>query len=106
MTDAVRYLSVRDFCELGYLLEANRQFFHPLGLSLEVTPDDEGETMWHIRGIEDYRDDVEGMVFDGVIFSESDQFNAERIERERRKKEPERLRRFGWVVQPITVRRA
>lgn len=36
MADEIKYMDVAEFRELGFLQEANRQFFHPLGLALSV----------------------------------------------------------------------
>lgn len=36
MADETKYIDVAEFRELGFLQEANRQFFHPLGLALSV----------------------------------------------------------------------
>jgi len=62
-------MKVKEFREIGFLQEVNRQFFHPLGLALEIivkckeSPNvaDSGEML--IGGIWDYRDDPEGMTF-------------------------------------------
>lgn len=35
MSDEIKYMDVEEFRELGYLQEANRLFFHPVGLALE-----------------------------------------------------------------------
>lgn len=32
----IKYLDLREFLDGGFLQEANRQFFHPLGLALEI----------------------------------------------------------------------
>jgi hypothetical protein len=62
MTEEIKRMDIKEFRELGFLQEANRQFFHPLGLALEVIVDEEtGETS--LGGIWDYRDDPEGMFF-------------------------------------------
>ena len=55
-------MDIKEFRELGYLQELNRNFLHPLGLSLEVIIDEEtgGE---RFGGIWDYRDDPEGLLF-------------------------------------------
>ena len=60
-------MDIREFWEAGYLQEANRRFFHPLGLALEVEVDDEtGE--FRLGGVWDYRDDPEGVLFSpGII---------------------------------------
>jgi len=38
----IKYMDAKEFKELGYLQECNRQFFHPHGLALELTSVDEG----------------------------------------------------------------
>ena len=58
----INRMSIKEFREEGFLQEANRKFFHPLGLALEVTIDDDtGEE--HISSIWDYRHDPEGMLY-------------------------------------------
>lgn len=60
MSDINR-MNIKEFRSLGFLQEANRCFFHPLGLALEVVINDDGtETL---GGIWDYREDEEGMMF-------------------------------------------
>jgi len=67
--DQVKRMSVKEFRDLGYLQELNRQFLHPLGLALEYIVDvdkDGNETgtpsfgeIWDCRegGIE-FSDDI------------------------------------------------
>ncbi len=58
----VKRIDIKEFRALGFLQEANRLFFHPLGLALEVIVDEEnGAEM--LGGVWDYRDDPEGMFF-------------------------------------------
>lgn len=57
----IKYIDVKEFRELGFLQEANRQFFHPLGLALEVVVDEDGEES--LGNIWDYRDDPEGILY-------------------------------------------
>jgi molecular chaperone GrpE len=57
----IKKIDIKDFRESGYLQEANRRFFHPLGLALEVSIEDEKEL---ISGIWDYREDKEGIYYD------------------------------------------
>ena len=59
----IKRMDIKEFQEKGYLKEANRRFFHPLGLSLVVAMDTEDGSM-ELSGIQDHRDDPEGMVFD------------------------------------------
>jgi hypothetical protein len=39
----IKHIDVREFQEAGFLLEANRQFFRPHGLALEITRVSDGE---------------------------------------------------------------
>jgi hypothetical protein len=57
----IKHMDLEEFINEGFLQEANRQFFHPLGLALEMSKDEEGH--WSISGIWDYRGDDEGMLF-------------------------------------------
>jgi len=62
MNEPINYMSTKDFIDLGFLQEANRLFFHPLGLALE-TQGGEGNVLARIW---DYRDDPEGVIFEGL----------------------------------------
>ncbi len=65
----VKYMDLQEFVDEGFLQEANRQFFHPLGLALEV--DTSGDGPPTLSGVWDYRDDPEGVMFGpGVISRE------------------------------------
>lgn len=85
---SVKKMDIKEFREKGFLQEANRLFFHPLGLALEVQidypnritekeksqysdPIDHPNAIWKLGRIWDYRDDPEGMLFsDGTIKKE------------------------------------
>jgi len=54
-------IDIKEFREEGFLQEANRQFFHPLGLALEIIQEEDGTES--LGGVWDYRDDPEGIVF-------------------------------------------
>lgn len=56
------YMDLTEFVDDGFLQEANRQFFHPLGLALTVMREDDG-TVSSIIGVQDARDDEEGFLF-------------------------------------------
>ena len=58
----VKRIAIKKFRDRGYLQEANRLFFHPLGLALEVIIDELGGV--RLGGVWDDRDDPEGHVFD------------------------------------------
>lgn len=54
-------MSLVDLVDGGYLQEANRRFFHPLGLALRVSSDAAGTLS--ALDVVDYRDDAEGVFF-------------------------------------------
>lgn len=62
MPEEIKRMDIREFVEIGFLQEVNRQFFHPLGLALEVKSDD--GINWSLSGVWDYRDDPEGIVYE------------------------------------------
>lgn len=63
----MRYYTTKDFASVtdlntaGYIQEANRRFFHPLGLHLALSRDSVNEERF--LGFIDCRDDPEGIVF-------------------------------------------
>ncbi|GEA16732.1 hypothetical protein E308F_29780 [Moorella sp. E308F] len=89
-------MDLNEFREFGFLQEVNRQFFHPLGLALEVVIEEDGTT--RLGGIWDCREDPEGILFtDGVL----DKEKADRVEKLKKEKASIRKERFGYVIQPI-----
>lgn len=87
------------FQDSGYLQEANRQFFHPLGLALAVV---DGSTL----SIIDCRnDDLDGIWFD---FKNMDEMRIEKfrknatfIELEKMKRADKRIELFRNIKEPI-----
>ena len=85
MASEIKKMNIKEFQKKGFLQEANRMFFHPLGLALEIivdwpknvtdeekkeykTPDKHPKSGYKMGGVWDYRDDPEGMLFgDGMI---------------------------------------
>lgn len=61
MSEEIKRVDIKEFREKGFLQEANRKFFHPLGLALEIIIEADGTES--LGGIWDYRDDPEGMFF-------------------------------------------
>jgi len=57
----MKYMTVSEFRDLGFLQELNRLFLHPLGLALEIKIEENGEES--LGGIWDSREDPEGMLF-------------------------------------------
>lgn len=91
----VKKMSAKEFRQLGYLQELNRQFLHPLGLALEINREKDGtETFGEVW---DYRDDPEGMLF-GPDMIDAD--NAARIEEETARKKTSRIHLLGYAIQP------
>ena len=68
MTEEIKKMDIKEFREKGFLQEVNRQFFHPLGLALEIIIDEDGN--YALGGIWDYREDPEGMFFSNNVISE------------------------------------
>ncbi len=92
----IQYMSIKEFRQLGFLQEANRQFFHPLGLALQVVIDTEtGEEK--LCGIWDYRDDPEGIRYGDTI----DEQKAAYVAKLQAGKAAARQKRLGYVVQPF-----
>lgn len=99
----IKKMSPKEFYELGFLQEANRQFFHPLGIALEMVIDnDTGEC--EFGSIWDYRDDEEGIIFGNA---ENENHSKERIKKIenisklKNEKDLARQKIFGWSIQPI-----
>jgi len=97
----MKYIDVNEFIEEGYLQELNRRFLHPLGLALTVAADADDETgeitsPWRISGVQDVRDDPEGMIFDPLDPAKT--HNIERLEEERR---TPRVDALGFWIQPL-----
>lgn len=94
MTD-INYMDIAEFREGGYLQEVNRMLLHPLGLALSVTVDEDGTG--RLANVWDYRDDPEGIVF----AADTDLApKAALVDDEWSRREPERTRRLGWMIQP------
>lgn len=89
----IKKIDIKEFVESGYLQEANRRFFHILGLALEVYVDDDGN--YSLGGVWDYRDDPEGMVFNSV---DPDKVYA--VQEQIEQKVEARQKMFGWFLQP------
>jgi hypothetical protein len=100
MSDTIKRIDITEFRERGYLQEANRLFFHPLGLALEITQDEDGSE--HLSGVWDYREDPEGITFGGPDDYGLDVAKAEAVEGDRLEHVGARLALFGQSVQPLT----
>lgn len=92
----VKYISVKEFREEGYLQELNRRFLHPMGLALEVCIGKDGEET--LGQIWDSRDDPEGIVYG------PDTIELQKVEHIRnleRSRTTARLDALGFWVQPV-----
>lgn len=104
-------LSLKEFRDFGYLLEVNRNFFHPLGLALAVYySEDDKDNMQGIDPdvsepiglfIYDYREAPEGVIFGD--FSEGDKAKVVRVEKLQNIRNEARLREYGYVIQPVDL---
>jgi hypothetical protein len=94
----MKYIDIKEFREKGFLQEANRLFFHPFGLALEIIQDDDG--VERLGGIWDYRDDPEGMIFDDLS-KDINKEKADYIHKLAEDKGTYRTVHYGWRVQPI-----
>lgn len=91
----IKRIDIKEFRSLGFLQEVNRQFFHPLGLALEVIINDEtGEET--LGGVWDYRDDPEGMGFGTGAINKDKVAHVEAL---RESKVAARIKEFGSVIQ-------
>lgn len=85
-------LSAEELRDEGYLLEANRRFFHPLGLALAVA-EDGGISILDDRG------DPEGWYF-AELEDEETRAKAENVARLEAERRPARLAALGYWIQP------
>lgn len=104
MSDEIKRMDIKEFRERGYLQELNRLFLHRLGLALEVIIDDEtGEEK--LGGIWDYREDLEGNIYD-LANSSPDRIGAfskkaDFITVELRHRDINRREALGFTIEPI-----
>jgi len=103
LDDKIKRITIKEFVDFGFLQEANRQFFHPLGLALCLHVDNEDpEAIEAMCSVWDSRDDPEGFVF-----GDEPKKAQERIDKMLRvvslqgMKVWQRAARTGFVIQPI-----
>lgn len=92
------YLSLKEFRDFGYLQEVNRQFFHPLGLALELMVDeDTGEV--EFGGILDMRDVPGGIAVEEGHLSQE---KGDNVAFEKVLRQTGRENLFGGaIIQPL-----
>jgi hypothetical protein len=99
--DDIKRIDIKEFRRLGFLQEANRLFFHPLGLALEVDIDEDTGNE-SLVGVWDYRDDPEGILFgDAVMDTDDARKKAEHVALLREKHRETREKLVGNIIQPI-----
>jgi len=67
--EKIKRIDIKEFRAKGYLQEINRKFLHPLGMALEVDILEDGSEA--LKGIWDYREDEEGMLYSKDMTHES-----------------------------------
>ena len=80
-------MDLNEFIRDGYLQEANRLFFHPLGLALSAAVSDDGEVK--LSGIYDCREE-------GIVFAPGD-IELEKVAKVRAQAERHRPLRQHWT---------
>lgn len=98
-----KYIDIKEFREKGYLQEANRRFFHPLGLALEIIQDQNDNEM--LGGIWDFREDSEGIFYDldhssekrKIAFKEKKKY----IDSEFENFKKSRIEILGFDIEPV-----
>lgn len=99
-----RHMDIKEFRAKGYLQEVNRQFFHPLGLALEVQICEDGTEL--LGGVWDYRDSEEGVYFDIANFDDERIVGFKKkkifVEVQQKLYAKKRFELFGAIVEPIT----
>lgn len=94
----MKYISIREFRDLGYIHEINRTILHPVGLALETRRDDDDGNLF-ISGIQDHRDDPEGMCYGDDLLSPAKADTVARIASERHL---DRVTALGYWIQPVS----
>lgn len=94
--------NLKEIRESGYIFEANRVFFHPLGLKLTINVDldKDPEYLEATLLITDSREDPEGVIFDEITQEDIDKYNH--VVTEWRTRSDARLAILGFIVQPLT----
>ncbi len=94
----MKKVRLKEFQARGYLQEANRLFFHPLGMALTFKKLEKGNVEYLC--IADYRKEPGGYMFedlsDNVAKRKSDYVNKKRALIAK-----ERMKKHGFIIQPI-----
>ena len=91
------YMDEEILLDEGYVLEANRQFFHPLGLELVAQIDDDGLRL----RVRDRRDLPAGVLLEGdEELTRARRWKVNNIGNAWEIRAQTRLTRYGFVIQP------
>lgn len=93
-------MSIKEFVNEGYLMEANRIFFHPLGLALTVIKDDEDGSVKFADFIQESTA-KSGIFFPEKSFTEDKLKKLRKIVHIKRLMAKRRIMELGYVIQPI-----
>lgn len=101
--DTINRMSVKEFRDLGLLMEINRLFLHPRGLALEIAVEENGDMGF--GEVWDYRDDPEGLAFSDDQWFPDDIVRANYVEALRQHLLPARQKLFNNEdgIQPIPI---
>jgi hypothetical protein len=92
-------MDIEEFQDAGYLQEVNRQFFHPLGLALEITVG-KHKRDFKLAGIQDFRDDPEGVYFGDISTTDAKE-KAKTVHKQFLKIFGTRKKQLGYSIQPL-----
>jgi len=95
MATDIKSISVKEFRALGFLQEANRCFFHPLGLALSIQINEDGSE--EFGAIWDYREDPEGITYGKDMISKD---KADAVTALHDSKLAARVNNLGFIIQP------
>ncbi len=98
----MKRIGIKEFREKGYLQEVNRKFFHPLGLALEISIEDDGTEK--LGGIWDYRHEDEGIYYDLATYREDRKNTKEKkdfVANEFKTRSIKRKKILGFIVEPV-----
>ena len=94
INDAAKFLH-----DTGLLFEINRQVLHPLGLTLQIRTQKDGQVVF--GGILDCRHDPEGWVFDEEELRLETQKHQAYMAEHGGKALVSRVTRLGFTIQPL-----
>jgi hypothetical protein len=93
-------LRLEEILDKGILQEVNRRFFNPLGLALEIVPEQDSDGYFQ-TAIWDFRNDPQSATFDEeVVTSEIAKEKRRTIESMLKSEKKKRMKELGYQIQP------